>query len=58
MSINKITYLDQIISSKFFVFADFLFHFLYFSDFKELKSFLANLEIDKVYVLIFELHMS
>ena len=58
MSINKITYLDQIIQNKFFVFADFHSYFLYFTDFIEVKQFLDKLEIDKIYVLTFELHMS
>jgi hypothetical protein len=58
MSINRITYLHQIIPSNFFVFADFLSHLLYFTDFIEVKQFLDLLEIDKVYVLTFELHVS
>jgi hypothetical protein len=58
MSINRITYFHQIIPSNFFVFADFSFHLLYFTDFIEVKQFLNLLEIDKVYVLTFELHVS
>lgn len=58
MSINRITYLSQIIPSKFFVFADFYFYLFYFTDLIEVKQFLETLEIDKVYVLTFELHMS
>jgi len=58
MSINKITYLNQIIPNNFFVFADFKFYHLFFTDFIDLKQFLDQLEIDKVYVLTFELHMS
>jgi len=58
MSINKITYLNQLIPNNFFVFADFIFYHLFFTDFKEVKQFLDQLEIDIVYVLTFELHMS
>lgn len=57
-SINRITYLDQIIANRFFVFLDFESYFLYFTDFIEVKKFLDKLEIDKIYVLTFELHMS
>jgi hypothetical protein len=51
MSINKITYLDQFHTCKQFIFADYLSHPLYFSDFIEVKQFLELLEYDKVYVL-------
>jgi len=54
MSINKITYLHQIIPSNFFVFADFLFHLLYFSDFIEVKQFLDLLEIDNQFTQALE----
>lgn len=58
MSINKITYLSQLVQNRLFVFTNFVFTHLFFSDILELKLFLKELEVDKVYVVIFELHMS
>jgi|HubBroStandDraft_3_1064219.scaffolds.fasta_scaffold00084_11 hypothetical protein len=58
MSINKITYLHQVIPNKLFCFGSFMFSPLYFSDIIELKLFLNNLENDKVYVLTFELSLT
>lgn len=56
--INKITYLDQFNKYKYFIFANYLFHPLYFADFIEIKQFLDLLEIDKVYVLTLDLHIT
>lgn len=58
MSINNITYLDQFHTYKFFIFADYLFHPLYFADFIEVKKFLELLEYNKVYVVTLDLHIS
>jgi hypothetical protein len=55
MSINRITYLDQIHTCKYFIFADYLSHPLYFADFIEVKQFLELLEYDKIYVLTLDL---
>lgn len=58
MSINNITYLSQFISYNFFIFTNYKFTLLYFSDIIEINQFLKSLEIDKTYVVTFELIMS
>ena len=58
MSINSITYLSQFISYNLFIFSNYKFTFLYFSDIIEVNHFLKSLEIDKTYVVTFELIMS
>jgi hypothetical protein len=58
MSISKITYLDQIITYKLFVFSSFEFLHLHFCDEVEISLFLKNLDIDQTYVLTLELWLS
>jgi hypothetical protein len=58
MSINSITFLDRIISHRLFCFSEYLYTHFYFLDFIEVKQFLETLEIDKTYVLTFELIIS
>jgi hypothetical protein len=58
MSINKITYLQDVIPNKFFVFSDYDYTLFYFSDSLDIKLFLQELEIDKAYVVTFELIIS
>jgi hypothetical protein len=58
MTTNNITYLDQIIPNKLFVFSNPLIAQFHFNDTMEILLFLNSLEIDKVYVLTFYLNMS
>jgi hypothetical protein len=58
MSINKITYLQDIIPHKFFVFSEYDYTIFYFSDSLDIKLFLRELEIGKAYVVTFELIIS
>jgi hypothetical protein len=58
MSINNITYLSQFISYNLFIFSNYKFTLLYFADIIEVNQFLKSLEIDKTYVVTFELIMS
>ena len=58
MSISNITFLSQFISYNLFVFTNPNFNFLYFTDIIEVKLFLETLEIDKTYVVTFELVIS
>lgn len=58
MSITNITYLKDIIPNKFFLFSNYESVFLYFTDIIEIKQFLQELEMDKVYVVTFELVVS
>jgi hypothetical protein len=54
MSLNKITYLDQILENKILIISDPYTDILYFSDSLEIHQFLDRLEKDKVYVLSLE----
>lgn len=54
MSINKITYLDQIIPNNFFVFTRPSMGIINTFEFSEFKSFLNTLDSDKTYVVTFE----
>jgi hypothetical protein len=58
MSINKITYLQDVIPNKYFVFSEYEHTIFYFSDSLDINLFLRELEIDKVYVVTFELVIS
>jgi hypothetical protein len=59
MSINKITYLQDIIPHKdYFVFSEYDYTLFYFSDSLDIELFLRELQIDKVYVVTFELIIS
>jgi hypothetical protein len=58
MSLNKITYLDQILENKIFIISDPYTDILYFSDSLEIHQFLERLEKDKVYVLSLEFILS
>jgi hypothetical protein len=58
MSITNITYLQDIIPHKYFVFSEYDYTIFYFSDSLDIKLFLRELQIDKVYVVTFELIIS
>jgi hypothetical protein len=58
MSLNKITYLDQILENKILIISDPYTDILYFSDSLEIHQFLQRLEKDKVYVLSLEFILS
>ena len=58
MSITNITYLKDIIPSKYFIWSDYDYITLHFTDIIEIKLFLQELQIDKVYVVTFELIIS
>jgi hypothetical protein len=58
MSLNKITYLDQILENKILIISDPYTDILYFSDSLEIHQFLERLENDKVYVLSLEFILS
>jgi hypothetical protein len=58
MSLNKITYLDQILENKILIISDPYTDILYFSDSLEIHQFLERLEKDKVYVLSLEFVLS
>jgi hypothetical protein len=54
MSINKITFLDQIIPNTMFCANNSLKSIFYFNDYLEVTQFLCLLEIDTTYVVTFE----
>jgi hypothetical protein len=54
MSTNKITYLDQIIPNKFFVFSNPELLVMDSFGFSDIKFFIDSLESDKAYVVTFE----
>ena len=54
MSLNKITYLDQILENKILIISDPYTDIFYFNDSLEIHQFLERLEKDKVYVLSLE----
>jgi hypothetical protein len=54
MSTNKITYLDQIIPNKLFVFSNLELLVMDSFGFSDFKFFIDSLEIDKAYVVTFE----
>jgi hypothetical protein len=58
MSIKNITYLDQILENRLFIFNNLSIEWLHFSDYIEIKSFLDSLEIDKTYVITFDFIIS
>jgi hypothetical protein len=58
MSIKNITYLDQILENRLFIFNNPSIEWLHFSDYIEIKSFLDSLEIDKTYVITFDFIIS
>jgi hypothetical protein len=55
MSINRITYLSELKTEKFFLWSDYLFTHLLFSDIIEVTQFLRELEKDTIYVVTLEL---
>nr|AWX52927.1 hypothetical protein [Lactarius sp. (in: basidiomycete fungi)] len=58
MSLNKITYLDQILENKILIISDPYTEIFYFNDSLEIHQFLERLEKDKVYVLSLEFILS
>jgi len=58
MTIDNITYLDQLHPNKLFVFSNPIISRFYFNDYLEVKHFLNTLEVDKTYVITFEFILS
>ena len=58
MSINKITYLQQILPNRLFIFNNPSITRFYFNDYIEITHFLNELEIDKTYVITFDFVIS
>jgi hypothetical protein len=54
MSITNITYLDQILEKRLFLFNNTIITRFYFNDFIEITKFLRTLEQDKIYVITFD----
>jgi hypothetical protein len=55
MSINKITYLDQIIPNRLFIFNNPSYLIIDSLEFFEFKYFIDSLDSDKAYVVTFDL---
>lgn len=58
MSISNITFLEQIIPNNFFISNNSKIHRCVFTDSIDISLFLRELEIDKTYVITFELILS
>jgi len=58
MSINNITYLNQFIENRLFIFNNPIVTRFHFNDYIEVSLFLNQLEIDKVYVVTFDFVIS
>jgi len=58
MSINNITYLDQFIDNKLFIFNNPIVTRFHFNDYIDVSLFLRDLENDKAYVVTFDFVLS
>jgi hypothetical protein len=58
MSINNITYLDQFIDNKLFIFNNPIVTRFHFNDYIDVSLFLRDLENDKAYAVTFDFVLS